>query len=60
MKPLLRKLLLGSCLLLSWQVGLSNPITLKYFSELQLDSETRMGWSLELFVMWSEDSTMDG
>ncbi|MBC8376827.1 MAG: T9SS type A sorting domain-containing protein [FCB group bacterium] len=60
MKPIMRNSLLGLCLLLPCHIVQSNPIALKYFSELQLDNQTRMGWAIELFIMWSEDSTMDG
>ena len=60
MKQLSKCLLLGLCVIIPWRSVQTNPIAIKFFSELQLEGETRMGWSIELVVMWSEDSTMDG
>jgi len=60
MKQMSKYLLLGLCLMIPWRAVQTNPIAIKYFSELQLEGETRMGWSIELIIMWSADSTMDG
>ncbi|MBT4034267.1 MAG: T9SS type A sorting domain-containing protein [Candidatus Marinimicrobia bacterium] len=60
MKPMLRYLLLGWCLIIPWQIAQSNPIVLKYFSELQLGDTNPGDWVLELSIQWPSENNMDG
>ncbi|MBT3229118.1 MAG: T9SS type A sorting domain-containing protein [Candidatus Marinimicrobia bacterium] len=60
MKQLSRYLLVGLCVLIPWQLVQTNPIALKFMSELQLDAQNPAEWTIEINVVWSPANNMDG
>jgi len=60
MKPLSKSFLIGLCVLFPWCLVQTNPIAIKFFSELQLDHQNPTGWTIEIMPMWTPASNMDG
>ncbi|MCF7825411.1 MAG: T9SS type A sorting domain-containing protein [Candidatus Marinimicrobia bacterium] len=59
MKPLSTSLLIGLCILFPWSLVQTNPIALKFFSELQLDIQNPTGWTIEI-TPWGSTGNLDG